>query len=87
MKKFIAIVVATLFATPLTKAGEPVENFGIFDHVSVGVGFGILDGIGFEAAAPVPALTLPVDSLSKSSSVPSSSFRIVGLGNKNTNIF
>ena len=53
MKKFIAIVVATLFATPLTKAGEPVENFGIFDHVSVGIGFGILDGIGFEAAAPI----------------------------------
>ena len=43
----------TLFTTSWAKADEPIENFGIFNHVSIGAGFGILDGIGFEVATPI----------------------------------
>jgi len=53
MKKLFALVATTLIATSWLKAGEPIENYGIFKHVSIGAGFGILDGIGFEAATPI----------------------------------
>ncbi len=52
MKKQLLLLVALLCLTN-AKAEDRVEKFGIFNHVSVGAGVGILDGISFEAAAPI----------------------------------
>lgn len=53
MKKLFALALATVLSISGAKAGEPLEEFGIFNHVSVGAGVGVLDGIGFEVAAPI----------------------------------
>lgn len=51
MKHLLLLALAAVFGLQTTQAQE-VEEFGLFDHVGVGVSVG-LDGIGFDVAAPI----------------------------------
>ena len=53
MKKLLFIVLAlTFLGTRSTIAQNPVEEFGIFDHLAASVSLGTT-GLGIELAAPV----------------------------------
>ena len=51
MRKVLFLIAVALFSAQGMKA-QDVEEFGLFDHVSLGVGVGTT-GIGIEAAAPL----------------------------------
>lgn len=51
IKAIIAAFAMTLFAQPV-QAQSRVDEFGIFDHMSLGLTLGTT-GIGFDLAAPV----------------------------------
>ena len=54
MKKTLLLAFAVFLCTANAKAENRVEKFGVFDHVSIGItAFDILNGWGFEAAAPI----------------------------------
>lgn len=53
MKKLLLLGIIALGNIGVSNAQSEDLKLGIFDHVSVGASVGILDGIGFDLAAPV----------------------------------
>lgn len=52
MKKLLLTILGALFSVSGAWADEPVEKFGVFNHMSVGVGVG-LTGFGVQVAFPI----------------------------------
>ena len=52
MKKLSLMIIMALFGLQALKAQDTVEEFGVFNHLGVGVGL-VTTGIDFELAAPV----------------------------------
>lgn len=52
MKKLLVTILGAFFSVLGAWADEPVEKFGVFNHMSVGVGVGTT-GLGFQIAFPI----------------------------------
>ena len=52
MKKLLVTILGAFFSVLGVWADEPVEKFGVFNHMSVGVGVGTT-GLGFQIAFPI----------------------------------